>query len=144
MENSILNQLYSLLIFTLSGIIVGIFFDIFRILRRSFKTADIVTYIEDFIFWILTGIFLLFMIFVFEKGQIRSYTILGIILGFILYLFTISKYFIKINVVIIKFLKQIVTKIVKLLILPIKQLFKPISFLVINFRKRKIIKQKNI
>ena len=56
---------------------------------------------------------------------------------------TISKYFIKINVTIINALKKIIYQIVKVLTLPFqfifkmlkKILFKPITFIMINFRK---------
>lgn len=140
MENNLITiQLYSLLIFLISGILVGIFFDIFRILRKSFKTSDLVTYIEDIIFWIITGIFLLFVIFKFNNGEIRSYVIIGLILGIVIYMFNISKHFININVKILLFIK----KIFKILMYPFKTIFnfirkillKPISFLVINIRK---------
>ena len=42
------NQANLFLIFTINGILIGLLFDIFRILRKSFKTPDIITYIEDF------------------------------------------------------------------------------------------------
>lgn len=128
MNNNVMTQLYSLFIFIISGIIIGIFFDIFRILRRSFKTPDFITYIEDIIFWILTGVFFLFILFTFQNGQIRSYNIVGLIIGITAYLLTISKYFIKLNVILVKFFKNII-------IYPLKLFFKPISFVVINIRK---------
>ena len=58
----IINQGYIFVIFILNGFLIGILFDIFRILRKSFKTKDIVTYIEDILFWIITGIFLLYSV----------------------------------------------------------------------------------
>ena len=39
--------LISDLIFTIEGIIIGLIFDIFRILRKSFKTSDIITSFFD-------------------------------------------------------------------------------------------------
>ena len=143
LENSTFAQLYSLFIFAISGIIIGLFFDIFRVLRRSFKTSDLITYVEDIIFWICTGLFILLVLFKFSNGQIRSYTIIGLALGVIIYILTISKYFIKINVKIVTFIKGIVLKISKLILIPIKKVlkllrkifFKPISFLIINIRK---------
>ena len=80
------NQLYVFLIYCLCGIIIGIFFDIFRILRKSFRTPDFVTYIEDIIFCILTGLFLIYTIFTFNNGEIRSYIFVGIGLGILFYL----------------------------------------------------------
>ena len=62
------NQAYLFCIFIINGIIIGILFDFFRILRKTFKTSDLITYIEDSMFWILTGIIILYSIFVFNNG----------------------------------------------------------------------------
>jgi len=114
------NQLYVFLIYCLCGIMIGVFFDIFRILRKSFKTPDIITYLQDIMFWCLTGLFLLYVIFKFNNGEIRSYIFIGIGLGVLFYLFIFSKVFIKINVVIIKYIKLVLGKIISFLIFPIK------------------------
>ncbi len=131
MDNIILSQLYSLLIFTITGIIIGVFFDIFRILRRSFKTPDIITYIEDILFWIFTGIFFIMVLFKFNNGEIRSYVLLGLIFGIIIYMLVISKYFIKINIKIIEIIKKILSYPIKIIL----KIIKPFSFIVINIRK---------
>lgn len=47
-------QVYLFFIFTINGLIISLLFDFFRILRKAFNTKDIVTYLEDIIFWILT------------------------------------------------------------------------------------------
>ena len=104
MENSI-NQLYTLFVFILSGAVIGILFDLFRILRKSFKTHDIITYIEDMLFWILTGLFLLYIIFKYSFGQLRIYMFVSLIIGIVIYFLTISKYFIKLNVKTIRIYK---------------------------------------
>lgn len=135
MENTIAMQLYSLVIFAISGIAIGIFFDIFRILRKSFKTPDVVTYIEDAIFWILSGVFFLFVLFKFNNGQIRSYVIIGLALGILLYMFTISRHFIKISVSIINILKKVIMYPIKLILNILRKILKPFSFIVINVRK---------
>ena len=137
------NQTSLFLIFIVNGILIGLLFDFFRVLRKSFKTSDIVTYIEDILFWILTGFIILYSIFVFNNGEIRLFLFLGIILGIISYLLFVSSYIIKINVAIIKFFKKVISTISKILLKPIKFLlriikrlfFKPISFLIINCRK---------
>ena len=110
MNTTITNQIYLFSIYFICGIIIGIFFDLFRILRQSFKTSDIVTYIEDIIFGILTGIFLIFIIFIFDNGELRAFTFIALVLGAILYLLTISRYFIRINVNILTFLKKVIVK----------------------------------
>lgn len=133
------NQAYLFLIFVINGFIIGLLFDFFRILRRSFKTTDIITYIEDFLFWILAGIILLYSIFIFNNGEIRLFLFLGVIFGIILYMLLLSKFIIKINVKIIKFITNIIQKIINIILIPFKFLkklfFKPISFIIINVRK---------
>ena len=135
----ILNQGYLFFIFVLNGCLIGIIFDFFRILRKSFKTSDIITYIEDILFWILTGISILYFIFVFNNGEIRLFMFLGIAVGITLYMLIFSSFFIKINVTIILFLKKIIIKILKIILIPFqfikKTFFKPISFIFINIRK---------
>lgn len=136
------NQAYLFVIFIINGILIGISFDFFRILRKSFKTIDIVTYIQDVIFWIFTGILTLYFIFTFNNGEIRLYVFLGIILGILLYILTISKYIIKFSVKIITFLKNVIGKVIKIIIYPFnfifkiikKILFRPFSFIIINIR----------
>lgn len=127
----IYRQLFCLVIFILTGLIIGILFDCFRILRKSFKTADWITYIQDIIFWILTGIIVLFSIFKFNNGEIRSYIILGIFFGFLMYMLTISKFIVKYTVLLIQLLKKIITYPIniiinifkKIVITPIKHIF---------------------
>ena len=108
MNVNVYSQLYNLLIFIITGIALGILFDLFRIIRRSFKTPDFITYLEDVIFWILAGCILLFSIFQFNNGEIRNYVFIGLIFGISLYLLTISKYFIKLNVKILAMIKNII------------------------------------
>ena len=144
----ITNQANLFLIFTINGLVIGILFDIFRILRKSFKTSDIVTYIQDILFWILTGFILLYSIFTFSNGEVRFYMFLGVFLGCLIYMILFSKYFININVKIIKIIKKIVSFIftpIKLLIKFIKKiLIRPINFITINISKFKIKSQNKL
>ena len=130
-----INQAYLFLIFTINGFVIGILFDIFRILRKTFKTKDFVTYIEDVIFWILTGLILLYSIFTFSNGEIRLYMFIGILIGCIVYMLTISNYFIKISVIVVKVAKNVIGKIISIVILPFKLILKPIKFITINVKK---------
>ena len=133
-----LEQLINFIYFIITGMILSIVFDIFRVLRKSFKTSDLVTNIEDIIFGIITGIIKLSSIFLFNNGELRLYIFIGILVGIIIYILFISKYFIKINVAIINFIKKIIillTKPFKILFKFIKRLFfKPISFIIINIK----------
>ncbi len=119
-----INQAYLFLIFSLNGLIIGLIFDFFRILRKSFKTKNYVTYIEDFLFWILTGISIILFMYKFSDGNLRLYMILGLGLGFILYVLLFSKMIIKTFVTIINLMKEIIQKILTIILIPMKILYK--------------------
>lgn len=134
------NQLYLFLIFILTGFLIGILFDVFRIFRKSFKTTDTLTYIEDICFWILTTIIILYSIYKFNNGELRWFIFLGLFFGFSIYMLILSKIFINFNVLIIKQIKKVINFIFLVPILFIfnklkKVIFKSISFLVINYKK---------
>lgn len=139
----VLNQANLFLIFVINGAIIGLIFDIFRILRKSFKTSDIITIIEDILFWIITGIIILYSIFIFNDGEIRFFMFIGIFLGVMLYMLILSQHIIKISVRIILTIKRILTFIFKILISPIQAIYKiiknilkkPILFCFINIKK---------
>ena len=115
------NQAYLFLVFSLTGVIIGVLFDFFRILRRTIKTSNLITYIEDIIFWILTGLLILYNIWYFNNGEIRIFLFLGIILGVLIYMSTLSG-------IVIKLFSEILRMILKILKFPLKTI-------VVIFRK---------
>ncbi len=108
MNQTTIEQAHLFLIFILNGILIGIVFDIFRILRKSFNTPNIVTYIEDILFWFIAALIVLYSLFVFNNGEIRGFIFIGLICGIVLYMLFFSKLVVKISVKIILFLKKII------------------------------------
>ena len=129
MENSIISQTILFIIFILNGVFVGILFDFFRILRRSFKTSDIITYIQDILFWILAGASILYSIFKFNNGELRLYIFIGILLGVSAYILIFSRLFIKISVEIINFVKKVLFN---LIVVPTKFIIKLLKKSILN------------
>ena len=128
----IYTQIQLFCIFFLTGGIIGLLFDFFRILRKTIKTSDFITYLQDIIFWILSSIIIMYKIFTFNNGEIRLYLFLAILLGSLIYLLLVSKIIIKINLTCIKFFENILRKIILILKIPFSILFKPIEFIIIN------------
>jgi len=129
---AVYEQVFCLIVFAITGIVISIIFDMFRILRRSFKTPDFITYIQDILFWIIAGIIMLFAIFKFNNGQIRSYIFIGTALGIIVYMLTLSKYFIKYSVSIIKVIKKIVYFLISFIWKIAKIICKPINKMILQ------------
>ena len=152
MSSDTINQAYLFIIFILNGFLIGIVFDVFRILRKSFDTSNFLTYIEDTLFWIITASIILYSLFKFNNGQFRTYIFAGIFLGIAIYMVLFSRIIIKVSVKIVNFLKSICIYIYNIILYPFKKIFKiicniiiaPIQhlFLNIGFLFRNIIKKK--
>ena len=138
--NLVNNQAEIFIIFTLNGILIGLVFDIFRILRKSFKTKDFLTYIEDACFWIITGIIIIYSMYKFCDGELRLFMVLGIGIGFLIYIFTVSIYIIKISVILIQIIKTILGFPIKLIHKLTQKIIKRTVIFIHNIIKGNIVK----
>lgn len=114
------NQANLFFIFTINGIIIGIIFDSFRILRKSFHTSNIITYIEDALFWLISSLIVMYSVFRFNNGQFRAYMFIGIIIGIFIYMLLLSKTIINFSISIISVLKKLLVTILKIVVYPFR------------------------
>ena len=109
MSNILSIEIKEFFYFCLAGIEISIIFDLFR----AIKTSNILTCIEDIVYWIITGIILINTIARHSSGNIRGYMLVGVVIGVLFYFFLIGKYVLK-----------ILTKIFNILLFPVKKLKK--------------------
>ena len=57
------SQIGIFIIYFLAGLAICLLYDIFRAVRKTVKTSDFITYIEDIIFWIFVAIFLIYLMY---------------------------------------------------------------------------------
>ncbi|WP_291578815.1 spore cortex biosynthesis protein YabQ [Clostridium sp. UBA6640] len=92
MEQQIILFVFSLL----SGVLIGILFDIYRIIRGFEDVGAIITIIQDVLFWIATG----FIVFVFMMYTSYAYMSFNVFVyvsaGLFVYIKLISKIFINV------------------------------------------------
>ena len=110
----------------LSGILVGILFDEYRIIRGS-NTIKIISVIEDILFWILTAIIIFIFLLYNSYAFLGMYVYVFIIISLNLYFKFISKYIIIIEKFIGKVIIKALRVIFKHLIYPIKLFMLKIS-----------------
>lgn len=109
--------------FFIIGVIISIIFDIFRVIRKSFKTSDFVTLVQDIIFLGITSVLIIGSIIKLNGGEIRFYLFLGIFLGAVIYSLTMSN----LCVIILYEFVKICKKILKIPYLCIKKSLKPLK-----------------
>lgn len=108
----------------LCGMVIGVIFDAFRVLRKLIPTNNIVTITEDILFCILAFSALFFCALRFNYGDIRWYMIIGAGIGAVLYFFTISRVILSVCFFIIKILKIALAYIFKIVSFPVLFVFK--------------------
>ena len=116
------------------GLPLGVFYDLFRVLRITFPHKKTVVVLEDILFFIVYGIFIMCFTVIFARSEFRFFYCLGNLIGFILYYVTIGKFIIKVLKWIILHIKGVIKKI----ILTCKKYFNKFvgSFQIIKIRKK--------
>ena len=76
----------------LTGVILGVLFDIFRGMRWE-GIRDIWVYIQDIIFWIVSAVIIIISAFLINQGELRGYMLIGYLLGAGFYMLLFSNYF---------------------------------------------------
>jgi len=106
--------------FFVLGILIAFIFDFFRVLRKTIKTSNVMTYFEDILFFIIVGILYIKSIIILAYGDIRLYIFVASILGIIFYILTIGNLCAIIFKVILDFLKKFILCFIRILKIPLK------------------------
>lgn len=105
------------------GILIGVLYDIYRAIKGRKKNERLITSFWDVLFLFSVFVVVIWAIFSSSYGDIRSYVLIGFIVGFYLY----EKLLGRIAVGVFRFLFRSITSLFKktnsILILPVKLLF---------------------
>ena len=97
------SQFYFFIVAVYGGVIAGLVYEFYRILRRIFLCKKITTAIFDILFSASAILIFIYVLYITSCGQLRFYIFIGYILGFLMYSFGISRVFNNIFSKIIKF-----------------------------------------
>jgi spore cortex biosynthesis protein YabQ len=118
MNNLVSNQAFIFLVSVAGGLIIAFIYDIFRIFRKTIKAGDIITYIQDLIFWMLVAIIIFAMVYISNEGKLRGYIFIGITVGAVLYSLLLSNIVMKSAMLIIKIVSFPIKVLIKILSVP--------------------------
>jgi spore cortex biosynthesis protein YabQ len=125
-----INQQFWLVVFSITaGIITGVLFDSYRLIRGFSNVNKVIVFIEDTLFWIFTAI-VVFAFLVYENyAYIGMYVYMCIAIGVYLYIKIVSKFYISSQYKILKFLGKVL-RVTKNLILY------PFQFIIYAFKRK--------
>ncbi len=132
MTETIAIQYNVFLLFVFIGARLGFIYDLLRIFRRLVSHNNIFIGIEDIFFWIFCAVTMESQIQTSNYGEFRIYILLGGILGFIIYHYTISCVFIRVLSYILLLVKKVLKNLKKML----KNLVKKVKIILSVKRNR--------
>jgi spore cortex biosynthesis protein YabQ len=116
------NQLYTFIITIATGILLGVLFDCYRVLRGTFSTKVVMTWVTDLLYWLIATVIVFLALIVSNWGELRFYVFLGIVSGVILYYRLLSLYAIRLFSAIVRSIKgmiNLIRKIIRFIIRPV-------------------------
>lgn len=135
-------QVHLFLINVVYGILLGIWYEFFRTLRKNFAHKDKIVHLEDIIFCVTAslGIFILFQVY--NQGIVRFYCLMGLECGILFYFFICSKWIGRIIYVFVNIFSKIMKKIGNIVFFPVKLIMKNVGKMLKNMRRTiKIIRK---
>lgn len=103
------------------GAVLLAVYDILRSLRQVIPHKQVLLAIEDLCFWISCGLFVFSCMYRENNGIIRSYAILGILLGMLAYHWSLSDFVVKVLVKLLNIPVKIALFLIKRLIFVIRR-----------------------
>ncbi|MBU3158855.1 spore cortex biosynthesis protein YabQ [Clostridium frigoris] len=120
---SLIDQVRLIIFSLLAGIITGVFFDIYRLIRGFENPNKVLTIIQDLLFWTLTSIVVFIFLMYTNEGYINFYVYVCLIIGVYLYLKLISRIFIKLQYRSLKFNGKLFRVTRNIILYPVNLLF---------------------
>lgn len=111
----------------LLGAALGIFFDFFRILRRSFGGSTVVVCLQDLLYWLVVGYATFSFLLRYCNGQLRWFIFCGELFGWVIFRLTLGGWFVVLGSGILNFIIRLVTGIIGLVLRLVRFLTKVIS-----------------
>lgn len=144
MTTDIKFEFYIFLNSVYAGLVSGIIFDLYRVIRYFFKPKKVVTIIEDLLFWIGIGLIFFYILNKSNWGQLRGYVFIGFFLGGLIYLNILSKVLLPIFLKIFKKLGIAIRGIVHVVKFPFVKIKRVLSPSMAKMRKIKRISKETV
>lgn len=123
MSAFVTDQAATFLLTVVMGMALALVYDLLRMERRLFRHKNWLVNFQDFIYFFLGGVFIFYILFHKNYGQIRAFSLIGALIGIILYFTIFSEWVMTIGM-------KILTLILKPIIFLIKIIIFPFAFII--------------
>jgi len=120
---SVSDQAYVFLTTVYAGFIIGFFYDCCRVIRIMIKAGVFVTALLDLLFWIIIGTLSFLVVFYVNDGNVRFFTIMGFVIGWVLYFLYMSRFVMKALLWLYEILAKAISWLTDIMLWPIRRLW---------------------
>ncbi|MGL4362859.1 MAG: spore cortex biosynthesis protein YabQ [Cellulosilyticaceae bacterium] len=117
------------------GIIMGMIYDIIRIIRKIVIHPNWLVQAEDALYWISCIGIGFTALYIHNFAEIRVFVFIGMILGAILYFATVSIIFMKVATWIINLMRKIISELIRILSIPLRFIIRLLSIPAMHIKK---------
>jgi spore cortex biosynthesis protein YabQ len=103
------------------GAVIGVLYDLFRVLRKTAAHNNAVVQMEDLIFWLAATLLMFYFMLVKNYGEIRFFAVLGVAVGMALYFCTVSRWLVGALVALTDYIKRVVAAVIRLVLWPVNR-----------------------
>jgi len=102
------------------GAAIGLFYDAFRVLRKTARHNGLAVQLEDLIFWLAaTGLTFYYMLHR-NYGEIRLFSLVGVAVGALLYFATVSRWVVVVFVTVVNYILRVIAAVVRIILVPVR------------------------
>lgn len=123
------------LVSILCGILLLFIYDGIRIFRRLIPQGKVMVAFEDLLFWFLASFLIFRMMYIQNSGILRGFSIMGMGMGMLFYHFKLSDFLVNGFTAILQKIIYILSKIIKVILLPFGWILKRFQWIGIGMRK---------
>ncbi len=124
MYNSVPLEIQFFLSCMVAGFVVAFLYDLLRVSRRIVNVNDLVINAEDILFFVVAAVVLFYAAYLKNSGEIRWQWFIGASTGIFLYIALVRNRFLNASVILYSALVKIIGVLIKILLFPIKLIFK--------------------
>lgn len=121
------SQVQGFLLSMAIGVVIGVLYDLFRILRLSFTDNKVVVVLQDILFWSVSAVLSFLFVFVVNNGEFRAFLAIGELAGFAIYYFTLGVLVIKVSGWLVQGIKGALKFFLKIFLFPFKRIYLVLS-----------------
>ena len=117
------NQVYVFLSTVYTGMVIGLVYDLNRMIRRISKPGRWIVGALDLLFWLMAAVIVFAVLYFANNGEIRLYNFIGLAMGWSLYLLTISPWVLKLLALFYRGMNLAVSRIIGFDLWPFRMIY---------------------